>query len=535
VVLCILDGFGERAQRDANAVELARTPALHALRASAAKTSIAASGEAVGLPKGQMGNSEVGHMILGAGRTILSDRTRIDRVIADDKLGLNPTVDETVRRCLYHDTPLHLFGLLSDGGVHSHMDHLLALIDQAHFQSIPVVVHAFLDGRDTPPQSAMNYLNALEYAIEDKNVRIGTLSGRFYAMDRDERWDRVYCAFHAIVRDQVLGPEAPRAESTFDAVSESYLRGLTDEFLEPVRIGDYQGVRGDFTCDFDIGGAPWEWTGDDCGIAFNFRGDRMQQLCAMLTRQGLPASVASDLLMDRDKPVRAFQPRWLATMTSYADSLEAPIAFPKQTLERSFGELIAEAGLSQLRCAESEKYPHVTYFFNGGREQPFAGEERMLVPSPRLCETYDEKPEMSAAKVAENVVRAVKSGDWDVIVVNFANPDMVGHTGKLEAAVAAVEAVDRAIGDIVAALREVGGALLLTADHGNCETMIDDEGNPHTAHTTNPVPLVYFNPADPGARLRDGGKLEDVAPTLLDIMGLEQPPEMTGRSLRITG
>ncbi|HZO14886.1 MAG TPA: 2,3-bisphosphoglycerate-independent phosphoglycerate mutase, partial [Polyangiaceae bacterium] len=239
VVLCILDGFGERAQRDANAVELARTPALHALRASAAKTSIAASGEAVGLPKGQMGNSEVGHMILGAGRTILSDRTRIDRVIADDKLGLNPTVDETVRRCLYHDTPLHLFGLLSDGGVHSHMDHLLALIDQAHFQSIPVVVHAFLDGRDTPPQSAMNYLNALEYAIEDKNVRIGTLSGRFYAMDRDERWDRVYCAFHAIVRDQVLGPEAPRAESTFDAVSESYLRGLTDEFLEPVRIGDY--------------------------------------------------------------------------------------------------------------------------------------------------------------------------------------------------------------------------------------------------------------------------------------------------------
>jgi 2,3-bisphosphoglycerate-independent phosphoglycerate mutase len=381
----------------------------------------------------------------------------------------------------------------------------------------------------------MSYLSALEYAIEDKNVRIGTLSGRFYAMDRDERWDRVYRAFHAIVRDPVLGPEAPRAETPFDAVSDSYFRGVTDEFLEPVRIGDYAGLRGDFLCDFAAGGAPWEWTGEDCGFAFNFRGDRMQQLSAMLSRDGLPSEVASDLLMDRDKPVRAFPSGSFGTMTSYADNLDLPVAFPKQTLEHCFGELIAKAGLCQLRCAESEKYPHVTYFFNGGREEAFTGEERMLVPSPRLVETYDEKPEMSAPKVAANVVRAVQSGSWDVIVVNFANPDMVGHTGKLDAAVAAVEAVDRAIGEIVAALGEVGGALLLTADHGNCETMVDEEGNPHTAHTTNPVPLVYFNPADASARLRTGGKLEDVAPTLLDIMGLEQPPEMTGRSLRVSG
>jgi 2,3-bisphosphoglycerate-independent phosphoglycerate mutase len=531
VVLCILDGFGVRDEREANAAKLANTPALDRLFESCPHTLIGASGELVGLPSGQMGSSEVGHMALGAGRVLLSSRSQIDKAILHDELGRNDAVDQTVRICLYDECPLHLFGLLSDGGIHSHIEQLFAMIDLANFHEIPVVIHAFLDGRDCPPRSAMDYITHLENHIEGKKATIGTLSGRYYAMDRDERWDRVYKAFRVIVRDKVLDVDAPRADTPFDAVANSYAQDVNDEFLVPVRIGDYKGLNGDFTCDFTAPEPVWEWTGEDVGFAFNFRADRMRQLSGMFTRQAIPDSVANDLLMDRERPVRAFREHCYTTMTAYSEDLVLPVAFSKEDVAQSLGEILAKAGLKQLRCAESEKFAHVTYFFSGGREEPFKGETRILIPSPRLVETYDEKPEMSAAKVAAAVVDAVKSGEQDAIIVNFANTDMVGHTGILGAAVAAVEAVDKAIAEIAAAVTDAGGAMIITADHGNCETMVDDNGKPHTAHTTNPVPLLYFNEADPGGKLRSGGRLADVAPTLLEIIGIEQPTDMTGRSL----
>jgi 2,3-bisphosphoglycerate-independent phosphoglycerate mutase len=351
-------------------------------------------------------------------------------------------------------------------------------------------------------------------------------------MDRDERWDRVYQAFHAIVRDKVLGDEAPVAETPYDAVNRSYLDGITDEFLVPTRIGGYRGLVGEFMADFAAPNPVWEWTGEECGFVFNFRGDRARQLTAMLTREGLPDYVSDDLLMDRDKPVRAFREHCLATMTNYGAALPVPVAFDKQHVADSLGEVLAKAGLEQLRCSESEKFPHVTHFFSGGREERFEGESRIVVPSPKLVETYDEKPEMSAAKLTAAVTTAIVGGKVDVIVVNFANPDMVGHTGKLDAAIAAVQAVDAALGTIAEAVRQAEGALIVTADHGNCERMKHDDGGPHTAHTESPVPFIYLNERDADARLRDGGSLADVAPTILDVLGLEQPAAMTGKTLR---
>lgn len=531
VVLCIVDGFGERADPEANAVKKADTPALDQLYSSCPHSTLGASGEAVGLPIGQAGNGEAGHTVLGAGRVILSDRSRIDQAVAAGKLGTNPTLHDILNVCWRDRCRLHLFGLLSDGGVHSQLDHLIRLLEIAEFQNTPVVVHAFLDGRDTPPRSAHRYLERLQRYIEGSKAIIGTLAGRYYAMDRDQHWDRTYQAFHAIVRDKVLGDSAPSAPTPEDALADWYENGLGDESFVPVRIGNYSGIAGGFAADF--GASPtWTWTGEEAGFAFNFRADRMRQLVQMLTRQGLPTEVADDLLVDRGKPVHAFREHCLATMADYGGGLEVPVAFDKQAVEDSFAELVARAGLTQLRCAESEKYPHVTYFFNGGREQAFEGEERIVVPSPKVVDSYDQKPEMSAAKVADVVTRAVEEASHDVIVVNFSNPDVVGHSGKLEAAIAAVEAVDAALGRIADAVRHVGGAMIVTASHGNCERMTDEHGDPHTAHTDSPVPFIYLNEGDPGA-LREGGGLCDVAPTLLDVMGIEPPEAMTGKSLRV--
>jgi 2,3-bisphosphoglycerate-independent phosphoglycerate mutase len=526
LVLAILDGFGERKERDANAVRLSHTPHLDML-AEHAHTLIGTSGPDVGLPPGQMGNSEVGHLNFGAGRIALMDIMRIDVVIAENKLHKNPVIERTLTYAKHQKCRLHLFGLVSDGGVHSSLEHLFALINIAQLEDIPVVVHAFLDGRDTPPKSAGGYLQRLLDVLGNKGV-IGTISGRYYAMDRDKRWDRVHKAVTAIVRG-----EAPRAPSAMEALADAYARGVTDEFVEPVRIGDYEGIKGDFMADFAAGEKPiWQWIGEEVGFAFNFRPDRMRELSAMLTRRNLPPEVL-DLMTDRGKPVLAFDDNWYSTMTDYDAALKLPVAFSREEIRDSFGEVLSRKGLSQFRCAETEKYAHVTYFFNGGREAPFEGEDRTLIPSPRDVATYDQKPEMSASGVTEQVVQAIKSGRYDFILVNFANPDMVGHTGKLEAAVKAVEAVDASVGAIMRALQEAGGALILTSDHGNCEQMKDDKGQPHTAHTLNPVPL-YFADFAAGAqksKLRSGGRICDVAPTMLEILGIPKPAVMTGESL----
>lgn len=534
VVLCILDGFGERGEDDGNAVRLAKTPALDALRANCPTTSIGASGPDVGLPEGQMGNSEVGHTMLGAGRMVKSAVTRINETISSRKLGRNEMIDQTMRIAAYRKCPLHLMGLLSNGGVHSHIDHLYKLIDLCDFHEIEPIVHVFTDGRDTPPRSCMKFIDQLELYLEGKG-KIGTISGRYYAMDRDERWDRTYQTFHAIVRDKVLGADAPTMETAFDVVAYSYGKGLDDEFIEPHRIGDYTGVNGEFMADFASNEKVWEWTGEDVAFCFNFRGDRMRQLSAMLTRQGLPDDIAIDLLQDRMYPTRAFPEHCYATMTHYSDDLDIPVAFGKEAVTETLGEVVAKAGLKQFRCAETEKFPHVTTFFSGGREGEFEDETRKMVPSPRLVDTYDEKPQMSAPKVAKNVTEAIDGGDYDLVIVNFANPDMVGHTGQLAPAIKAVEVVDQAIAQIADAVRKAGGALLITADHGNCETMVATDGGAHTAHTTNPVPFIYLNEGDTDATLRAGGRLCDVAPTILELLGIEQPKAMTGQSLRQSG
>ncbi|MEZ4312730.1 MAG: 2,3-bisphosphoglycerate-independent phosphoglycerate mutase [Polyangiaceae bacterium] len=354
-------------------------------------------------------------------------------------------------------------------------------------------------------------------------------------MDRDKRWDRVMKAWRAIVREEGAGdPKAdaivPQFDNVFDALRASYAAGKTDEFVEPARLGDFEGVKGDYCAAF--GGQPlrWEWRGEEVGFAFNFRPDRMRELCAMLTRRNLPPE-AEEMLVQRQKPMLGFDEGNFAGMTEYDKALALPVAFRKEDVKRSFGEVISDAGLTQLRCAETEKYAHVTYFFSGGREETFPGEDRQLVPSPRDVATYDLKPEMSASEVANKVAEAIRSARYDFILVNLANPDMVGHTGKLDAAIHAVEAVDASIGAIREAVREQGGALIITADHGNCETMVDEQGHPHTAHTTNPVPLYLVDDSRKGAKLREGGRIADVAPTMLEMLGIPQPPEMTGKSL----
>ena len=496
----ILDGFGDRAEVNDNAVRLAKTPTLDTLYERYPSTTIGTSGPDVGLPPGQMGNSEVGHLNFGAGRIAMMDITQIDEVVRSGALARTPVIRDILKAAQRKGGKLHLLGLVSDGGVHSSLEHLFALIDVAHAHEVEVVVHAFLDGRDVQPGTAPAFVERVEAHLVDKG-RIGTVSGRYWAMDRDNRWERVQRAYAAIV-----DANGPHAESAGAGIRESIERGKTDEFVEPFVVAGYSGVA----------------VGKDAALHFNFRPDRARELTRALASEkfdGFP---------------RAVQPPFsdYACMTTYDKSLALPVAFAKETLADIFPEVISRAGLTQLRCAETEKYAHVTYFFNGGVEQPVPGEERKMVPSPRDVATYDEKPQMSAAAVADAVVLGIESGKYDFVLVNFANPDMVGHTGVLDAAVRAVEAVDDGIRRIVDATLAKRGALIITADHGNCELMKDPAtGAPHTAHTTNRVPLLYVNDADRTATLFSGGRICDVAPTMLELLGIPLPPAMTGHSL----
>ena len=502
VVLMILDGFGERAETEDNAVKLAKMPSLAALYARYPHGLIGTSGPDVGLPPGQMGNSEVGHLNFGAGRIALMDIMRVDAAVADGSLAKNPVIAGELEKARASGGRFHLLGLVSDGGVHSQLTQLFALIDVAAQAAVPVVVHAFLDGRDVQPGTAPGYLRALEEKLAGKGV-IGTVSGRYWAMDRDTRWERVEKAYRAIV--EAVGPHQPHAVVGTEA---SLASGKTDEFVEPFVVGDYAGV------DID----------KDTALHFNFRPDRARELTRALAIEDFKE-------FPRRFDRAPFGGRY-ACMVTYDAKLALPIAFAKEIYPDIFPEVISRAGLTQFRCAETEKYAHVTYFFNGGREEAFAGEERAMIPSPKEVATYDHKPEMSAAGVADAVVKAVDSGAFDFVVVNFANPDMVGHTGDLVATITANEAVDVGIGRIAKAVEKQGGALIITADHGNCELMKDPAtGAPHTSHTLNPVPLLYMNDADRDAKLRTGGRICDVAPTMLEIMGLEKPAAMTGFSL----
>jgi 2,3-bisphosphoglycerate-independent phosphoglycerate mutase len=507
LVLVILDGYGERAERADNAIRLAETPALSSVLAGFPHELIGTSGPDVGLPPGQMGNSEVGHLNFGAGRIALMDISRIDNAVHDGTLSRNAVIGDVVRKAKESGGRLHLLGLVSDGGVHSSLTHLASLIDVARAAGVPVVVHAFLDGRDVQPGTAPKYVAEVERKLAGGVGVVGTVGGRYWGMDRDNRWERVEKAYRAIVEGK-----APKAATAQDGIERSYAAGKTDEFVEPFVVGQYAGVEP-----------------GDAALHFNFRPDRARELTRALALDSFDSFARGEGTGGRPP----FAGRY-ACMTTYDGTFGLPIAFPKETYANVFPEVIARAGYKQFRCAETEKYAHVTYFFNGGREEPFDGEDRKMLPSPKDVPTYDKKPEMSAAAVAQAVVEAIGSDKYDFILVNFANPDMVGHTGVLDAAIHAVEAVDTGVGKIVEAARARGGAVIITADHGNCELMRDPvSGQPHTAHTLNPVPLIYINDADKSARLRSSGRICDVAPLMLELLGLPQPKEMTGRSLLV--
>jgi 2,3-bisphosphoglycerate-independent phosphoglycerate mutase len=497
VMLVVLDGWGWREETADNAVRLARTPNFSRLWETCPHTLLRASGTDVGLPKGQMGNSEVGHLNLGAGRIVLQDLPRIDAAIADGSLARNPVLLALIEALRRSGGACHLLGLLSPGGVHSHQDHALALARLLAQAGIAVRIHAFTDGRDTPPRSALDDMRAFLQALPS-GVEIATVSGRYYAMDRDRRWDRVKRAYAAIAE-----ADAPQFATPLAAIEAAYAENLSDEFIPPRVIGPYHGMQ----------------NGDGL-LCFNFRADRVRELLGALL----------DPAFDGFSRARPLQFAAAAGMAFYSDEL-APylgVLFPQQRMAHILGEEISAAGKRQLRIAETEKYAHVTYFFNGGQETPFPGEDRILVPSPKVA-TYDLQPEMSAPEVTRRVVAAIAADTYDFIVLNYANPDMVGHTGSLSAAIRAVEAVDHGLGQVVQALAEKRGVMFLTADHGNCELMRDPlTGGPHTAHTTNPVPAILYGM--PEAHLRPG-RLADVAPTLLSIMGLPKPEEMTGESL----
>lgn len=504
VVLCILDGWGYREETENNAIALAETPVYDRLWRTAPRAWLQTSGLAVGLPEGQMGNSEVGHMNLGSGRVVMQDLPRIDKAIADGAIPNLPVWQDFVAALRASGGACHLMGLLSDGGVHAHQDHMAALARLLTGAGIPVRIHAFLDGRDTPPKSASEFVARFERDIADlPDCHIVTVSGRYYAMDRDKRWDRVQQAY-----DVIADAKGMRAATAGDAIMESYGRDQTDEFVQPTVIGDYDGMK----------------NGDGLLMA-NFRADRAREILTALVDPAFDGFA-------RERQI-AFAAK--VGMVDYSTALSPHLAtlFPSLDLKGTLGETVASHGLRQLRTAETEKYAHVTFFFNGGVEAPFAGEERILVPSPKVA-TYDLKPEMSAAEVTDNLVAAIRSRDYDLIVVNYANPDMVGHTGILSAAIRAAETVDHCLGRLEEALKTVGGVMLVTADHGNLEMMTDPQSNePYTAHTTFDVPILLVNAEAAGltgVNLEDG-RLADVAPTVLALMGLPQPAEMTGRSL----
>jgi 2,3-bisphosphoglycerate-independent phosphoglycerate mutase len=506
LLLIILDGWGYNPSNKGNAIALARKPVIDELNRNYPHTLIHTSGPYVGLPEGQMGNSEVGHLNIGSGRIIHMDITRIDQMIASGEFFKNPVLIGAMQKA--RGRRLHLMGLLSDGGVHSQQEHLYALLRMAREQQVEhVFVHAFMDGRDTPPTSGLGYIEKLQQQMRTIGVgAIATVCGRYYAMDRDKRWERTGKAYAAMVNG-----EGAKSQDPVAAVKASYEQGVTDEFIQPIVITDEHGEPAGRIRD------------DDAAIVFNFRADRARQICRALTEPAL------DGIPRGNMPQRLY----LVCMTQYDKSFTLPYVLAPEEPQHILANVLAEHGMRNLRVAETEKYAHVTYFFNGGVEKPFPGEERILIPSPKVA-TYDLKPEMSAGQVADAVVKAIETGAFDFMVINFANADMVGHSGKLDAAIRAVETVDACIGRIDAALRRKGGGMIITADHGNAELLIDPvTGGPHTYHTTNPVPFLLVLPDGNTIGLREGGSLRDIAPTVLGIEGLPQPGEMTGKDLRV--
>jgi 2,3-bisphosphoglycerate-independent phosphoglycerate mutase len=510
MVLTVLDGWGYRAEKKGNAIVLAKKPTYDELLKRFPNTLIETSGPFVGLPEGQMGNSEVGHMNMGAGRIVHMDITRIDLLIANKQLQNVPLFQQAMERGRARQ--LHFLGLLSDGGVHSHIEHLFALLEMSKQQKVEkVFVHCFMDGRDTPPTSGRDYVKQLQQKMRELGLgEIATVTGRYYAMDRDNRWERIELAYRALVH----GEAETRTNNPLAALQRSYEQEVTDEFVKPIVVTKGSGAAA----------APAGLIRDDDAVIFyNFRADRARQMTRALVEPGF------DAFQDAKRPKNLFY----VAMTQYDKNwpwLQAVLKPEK--LEHILAQVFADLQYKNLRCAETEKYAHVTYFFNGGVEKPFGGEERILVPSPKVA-TYDLKPEMSAEGITDTVVKAIEKGEFDAIIMNYANADMVGHSGKLEAAIKAVEAVDAGLGKIYQTLKPRGGAWIITADHGNAETMVDPAtGGPHTYHTTNPVPFILVSD-DGAARLRTGGSLRDIAPTMLSVLGQERPADMTGTDLRV--
>ncbi|MCC8126296.1 MAG: 2,3-bisphosphoglycerate-independent phosphoglycerate mutase [Clostridiales bacterium] len=507
VVLMILDGYGLNDRCDANAVCEGRTPIMDQLMSQCPFVKGNASGLAVGLPEGQMGNSEVGHMNMGAGRIVYQELTRITKSIQDGDFFENEGFLAAVENCKKNDSALHLYGLVSDGGVHSHLTHIYGLLELAKRNGLSkVYVHCFLDGRDTPPEAGKDYVAELEAKMAEIGVgKVATVSGRYYAMDRDKNWDRIKIAYDALTKG-----EGVYADSATAGIQASYDNGKGDEFVMPIVVRE--------------NGAPVATiqTGDSI-IFYNFRPDRAREMTHCFCDDEFDG-------FDRGERVKTTY----VCFTDYDATIPNKIvAFGKQKVTNTFGEYLASHGMKQARIAETEKYAHVTFFFNGGVEEPNEGEDRFLIPSPKEVATYDLKPEMSAPAVCDKLVECIKSGTYDVIIINFANPDMVGHTGVEKAAIKAIETVDQCVGRAVDAIKEVNGVLFICADHGNAEQLVDYEtGEPFTAHTTNPVPFVLVN-ADPSYGLRSGGCLADIVPTLIELMGMEQPKEMTGESLLV--
>ena len=499
IVLCIMDGVGIRKSMHGNAYKMANKPNLDYLYNNYPHSLLEASGELVGLPSGQMGNSEVGHMNIGAGRIVYQPLQLINEKIKNKEFFENVEFDKVFNHVLDNNSNLHLLGLLSDGGIHSHINHLLALIDNALNKGVKhIYLHMFLDGRDTLPDSAIKYLDILSEKLND-NVKLATLSGRYYAMDRDNRWDRIKLAYDAIVNGVGI-----KKENYKEAIEDSYKNNELDEFVKPVILDETGMIKE-----------------NDGLILFNFRPDRGRELFSALTN-----SEFKGFEREQIKNLK------LVTMMPLSNEVIYTPAFKNQELVDTLGEYLADKGKKQLRIAETEKYAHVTFFFNGGEEKQYPGEDRILVPSPKV-ETYDMQPEMSAREVTEKVVDAINSKKYDCIILNYANPDMVGHTGSLEAAIKAIETVDECLGKVVEAVEKQNGVLLITADHGNAEQMIDYKtGEPHTAHTTNPVPIILITD-NKKYKLKENGKLADLAPTMLDLMGIEKPEEMTGESLLV--
>jgi 2,3-bisphosphoglycerate-independent phosphoglycerate mutase len=525
LILIILDGWGYRAETNANAIAMARKPTYDRLLREYPNTLIHTSGPYVGLPEGQMGNSEVGHLNIGAGRIVHMDITRIDLMIRNGELFSHPVLLAAMRHARAGERRLHLLGLVSDGGVHSQQEHLYALLKMAKQNGLErVFVHAFMDGRDTLPTNGAGYLQQLEQKMREYNCgKIATVHGRYYAMDRDRRWERIRKAYNAMV---FADAEGGKNTDPVGGMKHSYNQGVTDEFVVP------------FVCTDHGGQALATIRDDDACICFNFRADRVRQITRALARHsGLNEKGGRDLPGADDldatiPPDRGPKNLHYVCMTQYDKNFSLPVVIPPESMANILANVMAGLNMRNLRVAETEKYAHVTYFFNGGVEKPFPGEDRLLVPSPKVA-TYDLKPEMSALGIADAVVKATAEGTFDVMIVNFANADMVGHSGKIEPTVKAVETVDACLGRIEAAVRAKGGAMLITADHGNAELMIDPAtGGPHTAHTTNPVPFMVVAENAQQFTLKPGGSLQDISPTVLGMLGVDEPKEMTGKDLR---